>query len=239
MKPVVFIGPTIAAAEARTQLDARFLPPAAQGDVLRAARGRPPAIGLVDGYFDRVPAVWHKEILWALTAGVHVFGAASMGALRAAELAPFGMRGVGWIFACYRAGVLEDDDEVAVAHAPAEAGFAAMSEAMVNIRCTLAVAQSAGVLRPSTRSALEWTAKDLFYADRHYPPLLARAGRAGAPADELDRFREWLPAGRVDRKRLDAIEMLAAMRDLLVGDPAPPAVRFRLAVTDPWRALEV
>src|SRR5688572_32760283 len=51
--------------------------------------------------------------------GVRVFGAASMGALRAAELQPFGMIGVGQVFQAYRRGHLTDDDEVAVAHGPA------------------------------------------------------------------------------------------------------------------------
>ena len=46
---------------------------------------------IVDGSFQWTPAVWHKEILWAMGRGVHVFGAASMGALRAAELDGFGL----------------------------------------------------------------------------------------------------------------------------------------------------
>ena len=76
--------------------------PARQGDIWRAVRAhRPVAIGLIDGVFFHEPAVWHREILWALAEGVHVFGAASMGALRAAELEPFGMRGVGRVFAAY------------------------------------------------------------------------------------------------------------------------------------------
>ena len=45
-----------------------------------------------------------------------------MGALRAAELHAFGMRGVGRIFEAFRDGELEDDDEVAVVHGPAEPG---------------------------------------------------------------------------------------------------------------------
>ncbi|MEJ0097006.1 MAG: TfuA-like protein [Bauldia sp.] len=43
-------------------------------------------IGLVDGVFENVASVWHKEILYALSEGVQVFGAASMGALRAADV---------------------------------------------------------------------------------------------------------------------------------------------------------
>ena len=118
------------------------MPPVAQGDVYRAALSRPRAIGIIDGYFSGAPSVWHKEILWAMSEGVPVFGAASMGALRAAELHEFGMRGIGRIFEAFRDGVLEDDDEVAVVHGPAEIGYLPASEAMVNIRATLALAEA-------------------------------------------------------------------------------------------------
>ena len=116
MSIVVFAGPTVPAARIRDRLDAVVLPPAAVGDVLRATGRAPRAIALIDGVFERVLPVWHKEILWAMARGVHVFGAASMGALRAAELHAFGMVGVGRIFEGYRDGALEADDEVAVLH---------------------------------------------------------------------------------------------------------------------------
>ena len=107
MSTCVFLGPTLPTAEVAGILDATCLPPVQLGDVYRVvARHRPRAIGIVDGYFQWAPAVWHKEILWAICQGVHVFGAASMGALRAAELAPFGMQGVGRIFEAYRDGSL-------------------------------------------------------------------------------------------------------------------------------------
>ena len=133
----VFLGPTLPRDEACAVLDAEYLPPAAHGDVLRAVRRGFRVIGLVDGVFERVPAVWHKEILFALSEGVHVYGAASMGALRAAELGAFGMHGVGAIHRAYAEGALEDDDEVAVAHGGAEDGFRPLSDAMVDIRATL------------------------------------------------------------------------------------------------------
>src|SRR5581483_7019006 len=147
----VFVGPTVSLDEARAELDAVYLPPTAQGDVYRVARSRPWAIGIVDGYFERVPSVWHKEVLWAMAQGVHVYGSASMGALRAAELEPFGMVGVGRIFERYRDGDLEEDDAVAVAHGPAETGFRPLSEALVNVQSTLAAAMTASVLGPATR----------------------------------------------------------------------------------------
>src|SRR5437016_6011191 len=108
MSICLFIGPTLRRGDIPAELDAFALPPAQQGDVYRAALNRPEAIGIVDGYFGGAPSVWHKEILWALSEGIQVFGSASMGALRAAELSSFGMRGVGRIFEMYRDVVLED-----------------------------------------------------------------------------------------------------------------------------------
>jgi hypothetical protein len=217
----VFTGPTISADEARKELPAVYLPPVSQGDVYRVARLRPKAIGIIDGYFERVPSVWHKEILWAMSQGIHVYGSSSMGALRAAELAAFGMEGVGPIFEAFRDGRLEDDDEVAVVHSTAEADFRVQSEAMVNIRRTLADAEAAGILTPGTRAELERIAKALFYPERSYPELLFQAREQGLPADELGRFRAWLPTGRVDQKREDALALLRVLKRH-TEEPVPP-----------------
>lgn len=248
MTACVFTGPTLSAQDARTLLDATYLPPVRQGDVYRAAvRYRPRAIGIVDGYFQHVPSVWHKEILWVMAQGIHLFGGASMGALRAAELATFGMRGVGRIFEAYRDGWLapyetetfEDDDEVAVMHGPPESGFVALSEAMVNIRCTLASAADAGVIAPATRDALVGIGKALFYPDRSYDRLLCVAAERGLPAHELDAVRAWLPAGRVNQKRDDALAMLVAMRDFLAGDPPPARVDYVFEPSEMWERAAV
>lgn len=231
---IVFAGPTVPAEAVRSRCGARCRPPAAQGDVYRAALERPAVIGIVDGYFEGVPSVWHKEILWAMQRGVHVLGAASMGALRAAELHPFGMRGVGRIFEAFRAGELEDDDEVAVLHGPAETGYVAISEAMVNVRATLARAVAGGVLERDARAQLEEIAKRTFYQERTWERLLADAEAAGMDGGAIAALRAWLPAGRRDQKRDDALAMLDAVRALLAGDPAPLAVDFAFEWTELW-----
>src|SRR5690242_12155833 len=101
---VVFLGPTLPPEQASRHLDALYLPPAEQGSIFRVARTlQPRVIALIDGSFAKVPAVRHKEVLWALSRGIAVYGAASMGALRAAELGRFGMRGHGLIYRWYRA----------------------------------------------------------------------------------------------------------------------------------------
>ena len=234
MSVYVFTGPTLSAQEARQELDAVYLPPVSQGDVYRVARLRPRAIGIIDGYFERVPSVWHKEILWAMSQGIHVYGSSSMGALRAAELAAFGMDGVGEIFEAFRDGRLEDDDEVAVAHGSADSEFRVQSEAMVTIRRTLAEAEAAEVLTPTTRAEMEQIAKSLFYPERSYPELLYRAKQVGLPQNELDALRAWLPAGRVDQKREDAVALLRVLRQHTDGTEAPKRVGYTFEHTHFW-----
>jgi hypothetical protein len=234
MTVTVFVGPTLSAAEVRAELDAVVLGPAAFGDVCRAAQSRPTAIAIVDGYFERVPAVWHKEILWAMSEGVHLFGSSSMGALRAAELADFGMEGIGKIYEAYRAGELEDDDEVAVVHGPAEGGYVPLSEAMVNVRATLASAKEAGILSEATQGALLRIAKARFYGDRSYAAMIVEAGSGGVDARELQALREWLPRGRVDQKREDARLLLRHVRSWMATGPKRRRVPYRFEPTDAW-----
>jgi hypothetical protein len=237
MNAIIFAGPTISAAESPEAAGAAWLPPVSQGDVYRAALRRPAAIGIIDGYFENVPSVWHKEILWAMSEGIHVFGSASMGALRAAELDAFGMAGVGAIYEAYRDGVLEDDDEVAVAHAPAEHGFRAGSDAMVNIRVTVKRAGAAGVLSDATAQGVLRIAKALFYPERSYAHILDLAASQGLNAAELNAFRGWLPSGRVDQKRDDALAMVRQMRDFLANSPEPKRVDFFFEETHYWEHL--
>ncbi len=210
----VFLGPSLGRREARAALRAKYHPPAAVGDVYRVARSRDArAILIIDGAFEQVPAVWHKEVLWAMSEGVHVVGAASMGALRAAELSPFGMLGIGAIFEHFRSGRLEDDDEVAVTHARAEGDYRVTSEALVNIRATLSRALSLGIITSASERSLVQLAKQTYYADRSFPKLLEDAERAQLSSAEVAQLKGWLKAGRVDQKREDALAALRFMHD--------------------------
>jgi hypothetical protein len=238
MTIAVFVGPTLSAAEARAALPvAELLPPAKQGDLYCAVRRGATILGLIDGYFDQVESVAHKEVLWAMGEGVHVLGAASMGALRAAELSSFGMEGVGEIFAQLERGDLTDDDEVAVAHASAEHGYRRASEAMVDIRATLAAARAEGVIGPDTHDRLVRAAKALFYPDRAYPIVLSRAEAEGADASELAAFCAFLPQGRVGQKRLDALALLDRLAALAAAPPAAKQVRYFFSHTDAWETI--
>src|SRR5262245_61901218 len=220
----IFTGPTLPPAEAAKILDAEYLPPAAIGDVYKAAQKRPWAIGIIDGFFESTPSVLHKEVLWAMAQGVHVYGASSMGALRAAELERFGMVGVGRVFEAYRDGALSDDDEVAVRQGPAEAGYVAGSEAMVNLPATLARAREAGVRGGALLRGCSGLAEAVFYPERGWERLLPDAAAAGFDPEGCRRLAGWLPAGRVDQKRLDALALLRQVAGDRARDPAPKSV---------------
>jgi hypothetical protein len=229
---VIFVGPSLSRSEARAVLpQATYLPPIAQGDlisILASAQGpRPWAVGIVDGVFYQALPVWHKEILFALEAGVRVYGASSMGALRAAECAPFGMVGVGDVFRRYEAGELTDDDEVAVAHAGPEEGWQVRSEPLVNVRATLEAAVASGRLSEETAAFVVAVAKQLWFPNRTVERILAGAAAAGFAQADIDAVRDALSDGYVDQKRLDAVALLETIaqagdrRDTSRGDPVP------------------
>jgi hypothetical protein len=222
----VFLGPSLPLAAARVLLPtATFLPPVAMGDVYRLVRHhRPGRIAIIDGYFEQVAAVWHKEILFAIERGVEVWGASSMGALRAAELHPFGMRGVGRVFADYRDGRLVDDDEVALAHGPAELGYPRFSEAMVNLRAGLQAAHAAGVIGARVHARLVARAKGTFYRERRWDELVA-----GRPA-----LADFVARRQPDVKADDARALLRRLARQAVQPPRP---REPLARTWFWHRL--
>lgn len=205
---VIFRGPSISLKEAQNHLrQATYLPPAMQGDMYRAYQSyKPKAIGLIDGNFERIPSPWHKEILYLMSQDVKIFGAASMGALRAAELDDFGMIGVGKIYNDYTNNIIEDDDDVAILHSPKELDYQPLSDAMVDIRQTLLKASNEKIISDVLKSKLEIFYKSLFYKDRFY-----KSGTEhfkNTYKEEICDFESWLTFNKVEQKKEDAILLL-------------------------------
>jgi len=226
MKTVIFLGPSLSVQEARETLDAVYLPPAEQTDFLTATvNHKPDVIGLVDGMFSQSLSVWHKEILYALDQGIRVYGASSMGALRAAETSTYGMIGVGEIYRQFASGELQDDDEVALSHAPADQGYRKVSEPMVNIRATLIAAELAGVIDAAGRAQLTAIGKRIYFAERSFPAIWREAANEGFNQSTLDALSRFVSASYVDQKKQDALLLLRTIRDLPLAPPNPEAHR--------------
>lgn len=198
----IFLGPTLDVEQAKAIYpNALYLPPVQCGDILATLRLPITTIAIIDGYFQQTPAVWHKEILFALEQGVTIYGASSMGALRAAELDSYGMIGIGEIYQAYTNGEIKDDDEVAVLHAPDEKNYHVLTDAMVNIRATLIEAEQKAIISKQQQQQLLAQAKQLPYQQRSLWQIAAN--------NDLTELSHWLKQENIiDQKQLDAIELL-------------------------------
>ena len=233
MTHVVFVGPSLPIDQARAlHPSAVFYPPVRQGDIVSVLREyQPSAIGIIDGVFLDVLSVWHKEILLALDEGVEVYGAASMGALRAAECAPFGMVGVGRIFGLFADGTLTRDDEVAVAHATAEFDHRSVSEPLVNIRLNLAEAAAQGVLDDTTANALVTEAAEVYFPERSWPRVFASELLT---AESREALRQFVREKGIDHKAADARAMLELMAQRAAAPSEAVAAGSLPSPTEPW-----
>lgn len=146
-------------------------PPAQQGDVFAAIDKKPKTIVLLDGYyFDgcdyTIPALKHEELIYALDTGIHIIGAASMGALYAADLLQYGMHGIGQVFEWFRDGVVKGKDEVVVLHLPQEFGYKLITVALVEVRYALKHLVRDGYLSLADSESLIQVIKELPFTER-------------------------------------------------------------------------
>lgn len=126
--PIVYLGPSLSRTEARTILSADFRPPLRSGDL--DALPCYTVVGIVDGVLDAQSRLRPCEAIHALGRGIRLFGAASTGALLAAQLRTTGFVGIGRIFKLVALHPDVADDLVAVMYA--EHDDTALTEPLVN-----------------------------------------------------------------------------------------------------------
>jgi ribosomal protein S12 methylthiotransferase accessory factor len=170
----VFAGPSLPPQDRPALEDVTYLPPATRGDVERAAREHDIVL-LIDGVFHHDLAPSPKECYAALSYA-RMFGASSMGALRAAECAPYGFTALGAIAGWYARDVIDGDDEVAVLTHPER--HEALSVALVNVRYVARLAHRRGLLDSHERDMLIARARAVFYMDRTWDDVIELAPRA-------------------------------------------------------------
>lgn len=202
----VFAGPTIGRAEVAARMpDARIEPPAARGNLDRLRAEGVSTFLIIDGVFAHALAVSPGEVVRTCRAGARVIGAASLGAIRAAECAPAGVEGVGAVQQLYRWRVIRDDDEVAVAVDPSR-DHRAVSDALIAIRFAVLAGLRRGLLDRRQASAVLASAKATHFSRRRWFSALADAG-----VEDSDELRAVWRAGDVKRRDAElALERLSA-----------------------------
>ena len=222
MKPVVFAGPSLWGVPAAVLQGVSLRLPARKGDLLAAHLEGARVIGLIDGVFDLSPSVWHKEILYALAGGSAVYGAASLGALRAAECAAFGMTGIGGIYQDYAEGRRTADADVALIHAPAELGCQPLTVALADAEATLQALRDSGMVSANQVRALLDQARALNFRCRTWEAI-------AAPVDPG--LCAVITANAVSAKRRDALALIAVLISQAAESLSPGPNRYTLART--------
>jgi hypothetical protein len=234
---VVYAGPSINRAEVQQLLPGcTQLGPIRRGELYRDRMLGYSAFVIIDGVFFQDRAVSPRELLDVLQDGAWIAGAASMGALRAAECWPAGMVGVGAIFRLFRRGSLKSDDEVAVAFDPGGAE-GATTVALVNVRYALRRALHARRLASDDARRILDAARATRYSDRTWPHILGRAGFGpsaialveGHDLKHLDAQRVLRHVARLQQQAPEAFS-----RPRPAGKHFVPSEMHREASPDPW-----
>lgn len=211
------MGPSLSHEKARKIFQADFRGPAKKGDLLRASGDIDDStiVCLVDALFlqDYPPSPIEVYQLM-LNKNIKLYGAASLGALRAVELEKFGMIGMGKIFELYKKGKLTADDEIAVTFVEGEHQL--QSEAMIDIRFNLFLAHRMGIINEITKKTIAKVAKNIYFPYRNYTDILDQTQKQyPAISKDLKSFRTYIIKNRQSLKERDTIKLINYVKQLL------------------------
>lgn len=215
VKIIIYTGLSLPFNEAKEILDTHndieviYKRPIQRGDLNIALKENPDIIAIIDGVFHQNSAVGHKEILNVIKKGIKVYGASSMGALRASELDVLGMEGIGYVYNQYAEGNVDSDDDVAVMLDSQT--LEALSEPLINMRYVFENAVLENIITPDEKDELISIAKKTYYPKRNYAQTLSSSNLDTAKKDKLINFIRKSP----DIKKEDAKELIKHVRSLV------------------------
>lgn len=215
VKIIIYTGLSLPFDEAKEILDSHddveviYKKPIKRGDLGLALKEHPDIIAIIDGVFHQNSAVGHKEILNVMKNGIKVFGASSMGALRASELDELGMVGIGHVYNQYASGEVESDDDVAVMLD--SESLEALSEPLINMEYVFTNASSEGIISEDEKEELLSIAKKTYYPQRSYAKTLAESNLDDSTKEKLIDFIRMSP----DIKKEDAKDLIRYVKDLI------------------------
>lgn len=191
-KIIIYTGLSISFDEAKKILDSTddieviYKRPIKRGDLNQALKENPDIIGIIDGVFHQNSAVGHREILNVIKKGIEVYGASSMGALRASELDSLGMHGIGYVYNQYANGTIISDDDVAVM-LDSET-LKPLSVPLINMNYIFTNAVNKNIITEDEKEELLKIAKKTYYPQRNYAQTLSQSSLNDAKKDNLINF---------------------------------------------------
>ena len=215
VKIIIYTGLSLSFDEAREILDSHddieviYKRPVKRGDLDLALKENPNIIAIIDGVFHQNSSVGHREILKAIESGVKVYGASSMGALRASELDTLGMTGVGYVYNQYASGKVISDDDVAVMLDSTT--LESLSEPLINMDYVFTNAVSEKIISENEKEELIKITKSTFYPKRTYSHTLKNSSLDSEVKNRLIDFIRTSP----DIKKEDAKELIRHIKDVV------------------------
>ncbi len=206
--PIVFLGPSLSIEKARKIINAEFLPPAKKGDFIKLSLiSEKKIIILIDGVFLQDYPPTPIEVFQVVNKNnFQVYGASSLGALRAVELEKFGMKGYGRVFEIFKKNIINSDDEVAVTF---DNSYNLLSEAMIDIRYNLFLAFKKGIIDKETKQLITRTAKKIYFPFRSYENIVKKSIELYSDRrDTIEDFHNFVSTQRQSLKELDAMGIL-------------------------------
>ncbi|HEY0478883.1 MAG TPA: TfuA-like protein [Kofleriaceae bacterium] len=208
-RAVIFVGPSLPGSRPVSP-GLAYAPPARRGELAAAAQSGVAVIGLVDGLFYQDLAVTPREVRDAAAAGARLFGAASMGALRACDC-PDAMTGVGTVYQAFRDGSLTGEDEVAGTFAADS--YATLAFPLVQVRRAVALARRRHHVPASAASGFLARVSGMSFEQRTLPVLVELAAELLAGADIASLLRD----PEADVKAQDARALVARVTAALAA----------------------
>lgn len=234
MRRVVFAGPSLYGIDT-SGFGIETRPPIQAGDVLTLLESGPApgAVLVIDGIFGAGQAISVAELRELPRRGVALFGASSMGALRAADGRGMGIQPLGGIAGEYVAGARTNDADVALLH---DQAGRALTMPTVNVESLARLLILEGVAPECALDFLK-VARRIHFTERTPAKLCSMLKKAGVDPDSepgalLGRPRLW------DRKASDALDALLTFVEFVPDDLARLTQRENaLAELVPWRTL--
>lgn len=215
VKVIIYTGLSLSFDEAKSILDSNgdieviYKRPIKRGDLIHDIKENPDIIGIIDGVFHQNSAVGHREILDVMKRGIKVFGASSMGALRASELDSLGMEGIGYCYNEYASGNITSDDDVAVM-LDSET-LESLSVPLISMDYVFTNAVVENIITPDEKEELIRITKETYYPKRNYAKTLSESGlNENKKAKLVDFIRT-----SKDIKKEDAKELILHIKKLI------------------------
>jgi len=212
--PIVFLGPSLKLTKARKIINAEFKPPAKKGDFIKLSlMSDIRKIVLIDGVFLQEYPPTPIEVFQVIRkSNFKVYGASSIGALRAVELEKFGMEGIGKIFELYKKDIINSDDEIAVTF---DSDYNLISEAMIDIRYNFFLAWKRQIIDKETKQIMIKLAKRIYFPYRSYDNIIEKSlDLFPSRRKFILKFKDYILSNRISLKELDAIRTLKYISSL-------------------------